>query len=267
MNLLVRSLGIVLIGAYVALAAPWKAVRIGIDGASAPMAFYDTRSNMLTGFDVELAREAGRRLHWNISFVHTYWSRIFRDLQEQKIDLIWSGMCITAERQAMYAISSPYYESKQLLVVAANSPLTNKQQLRSSTLGYIAGSASQRMLHADPVLGPEIVRGRIRLRAISGPWEGLVELAIDRIDAFIVDDYILHALDQSLEGSAPVRILPGYLGKTGLGVAARKSDSPLISQLDSAFADMAKDGTLQRLHEIWFNPIFEQRLSSPQGTP
>lgn len=263
MNTLVRSFGIALIGAWGAMAAPWKTVRIGIDGTSAPMAFYDTRSNMLTGFDVELAREASRRLHWNISFVHTYWSRIFRDLQERQIDLIWSGMCITAERQAMYAISSPYYESKQLLVVAASSPVMNKQQLRSSTLGYIAGSASQRMLHADPVLGPEIARGRIRLRAITGPWEGLVELTIERIDAFVVDNYILHALDQSLEGTTPVRILPGYLGKTGLGVAARKDNTSLILQLDSAFVDMTKDGTLQRLHEIWFNPIFEQRLSSP----
>jgi len=245
----------------------WTQVRIGIEGSGIPMSFFDSRKNVLTGFDVELAREACRRIQVEPVFYNTYWSRIFRDLQEGTIDLVWSGMIITPERSSLYSVSKPYYRSRLVAMVPLHSSLRDKKSLHGKKIGYMAGSFAEDFLRKDPLLGPDIARGATQLYPFGGPLDGLLELSFQRIDALIVDDFSVHALATAEFETLPLRILEADFGTQHLGFAARRSDSLLVKRLEQAVSIMKEDGTLQHLEQVWFSPVFIQRMTLPAGKP
>lgn len=245
----------------------WTQVRIGIEGSGIPMSYYDSRKNFLTGFDVELAREACRRIQVEPVFYNTYWSRIFRDLQEGNIDLVWSGMTITPERARLYSVSKPYYQSRLVAMVHLHSPLKNKKALLGKKIGYLAGSVAEEYLRKDPLLGPDIARGTTQLYPFGGPLDGLLELSFQRVDVLIVDDFSVHALAKADFETMPLRIMATDFGVQSLGFAARRADSLLVKRLEQAVSSMKDDGSLQRLEQVWFNPVFLQRMTLPPETP
>ena len=80
---------------------------VGMDDAFAPMGFKD-ESGEITGFDVDLAKELGKRLNKEIIFQPIDWTMKESELKSGNIDLIWNGYTITEERKNKVDFSVPY---------------------------------------------------------------------------------------------------------------------------------------------------------------
>ncbi len=239
----------------------WPVVRIGIEGDDPPMSFFDGHSQKLTGFDIELAQAACRRAGLKPSFYHSYRNRLFRDLQEKKVDLVWSGIGINTERKSLYAFSRPYMKSQLLLLLRKDSPLRRLRDLEGKAIGYLAGSANEIQLLQDSVLGPSIAQGRTRLKATDPSFlESLAQMEFYGIDALAIDDYHLHALLPIAVERIPVRILEAPLPYRSLGFAARQADSTLVQKLDKAIESLETDGSLQKMRQQWLPPSLPKRL-------
>ena len=78
---------------------PAKAIVIGSDDNFPPMGFRDEK-NELVGFDIDLAKEAGKRLGVTVSFKPIDWSAKESELNGKRIDVLWNGLTITEERKA-----------------------------------------------------------------------------------------------------------------------------------------------------------------------
>ena len=77
--------------------APKKIV-IGLDDNFPPMGFLDEK-NEITGFDVELAKEAAKRLGTEVEFKGIDWASKEAEIQSGRIDALWNGLEITEERK------------------------------------------------------------------------------------------------------------------------------------------------------------------------
>ena len=89
---------------------------VGLDDEFPPMGFRDDK-NEITGFDVDLAKEAARRLGREVEFKAIDWSSKEAELKSKRIDVLWNGLDITPERQENMLFSDPYMDNRQIVFV------------------------------------------------------------------------------------------------------------------------------------------------------
>lgn len=113
----------------------------------APIAYTDTETNTLTGFDVELATKVFNQLNpeIEIEWMVINWDAKEALLQNGTIDLVWNGMTITDERIANMSISIPYLNNNQVAVVNAKkvNDFNTVEKLAKAIIGVEKGSAGE----------------------------------------------------------------------------------------------------------------------------
>jgi ABC-type amino acid transport substrate-binding protein len=93
-----------------------KVLKVGIDDVYPPMEFKDDK-NISVGFDVDMAREIGKKIGMEVEFVSTAWDGIFTSVNTAKFDCIISAVSINKERQNNFALTKPYIANAQVMVV------------------------------------------------------------------------------------------------------------------------------------------------------
>ena len=93
-----------------------KFLIVGIDDEFAPMGFRN-EAGEIVGFDVDLAKEAARRMGVIFEFRPIIWDKKEAELNSGRIDIIWNGLDITPERQAYILYSKPYMDNRQIILV------------------------------------------------------------------------------------------------------------------------------------------------------
>jgi cyclohexadienyl dehydratase len=82
-------------------------LRVGMTGDYAP--FSSDRGGVLSGFDVQLARDFAQFLGVSAQFVRTTWPTLMDDFQQRRFDLAMSGISVTPERAARADFSTAYH--------------------------------------------------------------------------------------------------------------------------------------------------------------
>ena len=82
----------------------------------APIA-YKNDSDVLIGFDIDLAKEVFAKLGLTVEFQVIDWGTKEVELAAGSIDIIWNGLTITDERKEAMEISAPYMENQQVAVI------------------------------------------------------------------------------------------------------------------------------------------------------
>jgi ABC-type amino acid transport substrate-binding protein len=84
-----------------------KTVIIGISGDQPPMNMLN-RQGELMGFDVDLARAMASAMHARVEFAQMPFGSLSKALAEGKVDMVISGMAITADRSRTASFAGPY---------------------------------------------------------------------------------------------------------------------------------------------------------------
>ena len=80
-------------------------VIVGVDIHSTPMAFWDPKTGIAVGYDIDMAKEGLKRAGLKYEFKPIDWGKKDKNLLEEKsIDLIWSSFTITDERKRTFEI-------------------------------------------------------------------------------------------------------------------------------------------------------------------
>ena len=79
---------------------------VGLEPTFAPLGFR-TESGDFVGYDVDLAREVGKRRGWEVQFLGIDWAAKDHLLQSGQIDCIWNGLTITDERMERMTFTPP----------------------------------------------------------------------------------------------------------------------------------------------------------------
>ena len=75
-----------------------KTFVIGVDDTFPPMGFRN-KDNKIVGFDIDLAREAAKRMNMKFKVQAINWDTKEMELNKNNIDAIWNGLSITDERK------------------------------------------------------------------------------------------------------------------------------------------------------------------------
>lgn len=223
-----------------------KKVVIGLDDSFPPMGFRDDKNNIV-GFDIDMAKEAAKRMGMEVEFKPIDWSSKEAELSAKRIDALWNGMNITEERKKNVLFSDPYMESKQLIFVLAGSPIKGAEDLAGKVVGVQQASIGEEVVMKDAKLKASLKDFKKYPDCISA----FMDLKAGRLDAVVTDE-ILGRYYMSKEAGKYVAIEKA-LGEVGVyGVGFRKDDKELRDKVQTVLNEMKKDGTSAKISKQWF---------------
>lgn len=225
-------------------AAPAKIV-IGLDDNFPPMGFRNDK-NELVGFDIDMAKEAARRLGMEVEFKPIDWNAKEAELGGKRIDALWNGLTITEERKQNIAFTAPYLENHQIIIVPAKSAIKTKAELAGKTVGVQDGSSAVEAVAKDETTAKSIKE----LKKFGDNVTALMDLAAGRLDAIVVDEVV--GRYYTAKKSGEYKVLDENFGTEEYGVGVRKEDGELLAKLDRAMAEMKQDGSAAKISEQWF---------------
>jgi polar amino acid transport system substrate-binding protein len=227
-------------------AAPAAAVIvIGLDDNFPPMGFRDEK-NELVGFDIDLAKEAGKRLGAEVKFKPIDWNAKEAELNGKRIDVLWNGLTITEERKANILFTAPYLENRQIVVVTEKSPVKAKADLKGKIVGVQDGSSAVDAVQKDA----ETAKSIKELKKFSDNVTALMDLTAGRLEALVVDEIVGRYYIAKKPGE--YRVLDEHFGTEDYGVGTRKDDTELMGKIQKALDDMKADGTAANISTKWF---------------
>jgi polar amino acid transport system substrate-binding protein len=231
----------------VAPAAPAAAMKIvvGLDDNFPPMGFRDEK-NELVGFDIDLAKEAARRLGAQVEFKPIDWSAKEAELSGKRVDALWNGLTITEERKKKIGFTAPYMENHQIIVVTASSPIKTKAELAGKVVGVQDGSSAVDAVQKDEAAAKAIKE----LKKFGDNITALMDLSAGRLDAIVLDEVVGRYYTAKKPGEYVV--LEDNFGTEEYGVGTRKDDTELLARLQKAMDEMKQDGTAARISTQWF---------------
>jgi polar amino acid transport system substrate-binding protein len=227
------------------VAAPAKAIVIGLDDNFPPMGFRNDK-NELVGFDIDLAKEAGKRLGVEVTFKPIDWNAKEAELNGNRIDVLWNGLTITEERKTNILFTKPYLENRQIVVVTDKSPVKTKAELAGKVVGVQDGSSAVEAVQKDAATAKSIKE----LKKFGDNVTALMDLSAGRLDALVVDEIVGRYYTGKKPGE--YRVLEDNFGTEDYGVGTRKGDTDLAGKLDKALTDMKADGTAAKISTLWF---------------
>ena len=221
---------------------------IGLDDEYAPMGFKDEK-NEIIGFDVDLAKEAAKRLGTEVEFKAIDWNSKEAELKSKRIDIIWNGLDITPERQENMLFSDPYMDNRQIVFVKKDNVLgiMTETDLIGKRVGTQAGSTAETYIDSNEALKT----GFSEFKTYGDYVSAFMDLENDRIDALVCDEIVgRYAMSKQDGKFEALNVTVGPV--TQFGIAFRKDDTELRDKVQKVFDEMVKDGAAGKISEQWF---------------
>ncbi len=222
---------------------------VGLDDTFAPMGFRD-EAGEIVGFDIDLAKEAARRMGVEAEFKPVDWDGVIFELKSKKIDMVWNGMTITEERKKQIAFSDTYYTGEQIAVTRAGSDIKSISDLAGKVVGTQMGSTSYFALEKNPVFSE--VKD---VKKYTSNVDALLDLEAGRIEAVIIDSMVgryYATRKETKEGKDIFAFVDDSLADEYVGIGIRKEDQTLVAEINRVMAEMKADGTFDTIYAKWF---------------
>lgn len=201
------------------------------------------KPDQIIGFEVELGDALAAKMGVKAKFVQNQWDQLIPALDRGGFDIILNGLELTPENQQHIAMSIPYFVYAQQIIVRKDSTgLDNTNALKGHIVGVLSASVSFKLLEKC---------GGIDLRSYPGNVETLRDLKAHRIDAAVMDlpTAVFYAKPDPEVKYAGDSFAPGYYA-----IGVRKSDTNLLAAINVALAQLASDGTYERIYKkynVW----------------
>lgn len=217
---------------------------VGFDQDFPPMGFLGDNGEY-TGFDLELAQEAAKRLGLEYKAQPIAWDAKDMELESGNIDCIWNGFTMTG-REDDYTWTEAYMANTQVFVVRNDSGIEGKDGLAGKVVECQADSSAEAALKEDPDLTSTF--GQLLTTADYNT--AFMDLEQGSVDAIAMD--VIVAGYQIKQRNADFTILDDSLSAEEYGVGFKKGNTELRDKVQATLEDMAKDGTMKEISEKWF---------------
>ena len=129
------------------------AIIVGCDDYT-PFSYLDANGNM-TGIDVELAREAFRRMGYRAECRIISWEEKKALLEAGTIDCVWSSFTMDG-REDEYQWAGPYMKSHQVVAVDVNSSIQTLQDLKGKVIAVQSTTKPEDIIRSHDGTLPEL---------------------------------------------------------------------------------------------------------------
>jgi polar amino acid transport system substrate-binding protein len=222
-------------------------LRVGTSGSQPPFSM-KARNGELIGYEVDLAKLLAHAMGVKLRLVEKPFPELLPALDSGELDMVMSGMTMTAERNVRFAFVGPY-------IVSGKSVLSNSASLIASidvaddinqgdiTVTALKGSTSQWFV--------EKMMSKAKL-VTTDDYEAGVQMVLDgKADAMVADMPIC-SLSVLRFPDAELATLGKPLTLEPIGMALAPGDSLFVNMAENYLGAMKATGLLDQLEKRWF---------------
>ncbi len=218
---------------------------LGLDDAFQPLGFRDDDGNII-GYDIDLAKEVAARLGVEFKAQAIDWGAKEMELSTGRIDCIWNGFTMTAERENVLSFTKPYLKNDQVLVVRKDGGIKSLSDAAGKTVGLQSASSAQ-----EAIDGNEAFKSSLKnVVYFKENVTALNDLEMGNIDGVVMDS-VVASYDIAVS-KKPLVLVEEVLSNESYGVAFRKEDVKLRDAVQEILEEMAADGTVEAISIKWF---------------
>lgn len=207
-----------------------------------PFEFRDT-SGEIVGFDIALAYYIAGELGYELEIRDMDFNGLIGALQNNRVDMVISGMSATESRRENVDFSTEYHHSAEMFITQQGSDITSIEDFNGKRIGVQLGSIQEE--------GAEALKEQydIEIHAVDQATTLIQELNTNRIDIAYMDK-------SAALGFIESQNLAGFDDPTsnspGMAVAFPKG-SDLVERVNAAIASAEESGYLQELRDEWLS--------------
>jgi polar amino acid transport system substrate-binding protein len=221
-----------------------KVLRVGLSADYPPLVFKE--EGKLYGIEVDMAKKLAYELKVKIIFVELPREKLISALVNKKIDIIMSGMSITAQRQQQVNFIQPYMQVGQMALIRKSSlaQFSNRSSVLNTRMrvAYQPDTTSESFVKTS-MLNAKLVPEKSVESAVAA-------LRNDKVDIFIHDAPTIWLI----AGNVTEQQLMGLywpLTEEYLAWAVRPSSILLQEALNNVVVKWRENGTLRSILNSW----------------
>lgn len=229
-------------------------LRIGMFTEFEPLVFIV--SGEIQGIEVDLATLIGRELDRRVEIRELKFPELIPALQADEIDVVMSGMSITAERSLKVTFTNPYLEIGQMAIV-------NRERASEFASPAALAKSGVRVAVQIGSTGEHFVTQSFPdadIFAYEGVESGLEALRTNEVDIFVHDSTTSWQLSRSFVNDNLLS-LGQFLTKEQIAWAVPKDNHDLRAALNLALEKLQRNGEVSRVLGKWL-PVIP--VQSPQ---
>ncbi|TWT04932.1 ABC transporter substrate-binding protein [Planomicrobium sp. CPCC 101079] len=214
---------------------------------SADFAPFESRNpeGEFVGFDIDLANHIADELGYELKITDMKFDGLIGALQNNRVDMVLSGMSATDERKENVDFSTEYNRSGEIFITTKDSSIKSLEDLEGKTLGVQLGSIQEE--GANQIKADEGINFEIKALDESGAL--IQELLSNRVDAVYMDK-------AAGLGYTEAQDLAHFDDPTtsspGMAVAFPKG-SELVDDVNEVLKKAEESGKLQELKDKWLS--------------
>ncbi|MBN1552080.1 transporter substrate-binding domain-containing protein [bacterium] len=221
-------------------------LRVGTSGSQPPFTM-KSKDGKLMGYDIELAKMLADVMQVKLKLVEKTFVELLPALEKGEIDLILSGMTITAERNIKASFVGPYLISGKALLAKSKriEALDEMDELNRPIISVatVKGSTSNQFLHE---LAPEVKL------VLTKEYESGVKLVLDnKVDAMLAD-FPICVLSLLRYPDSGLAILDDLFTIEPIGITLPPNAFQLHNLIENYLSALQIGGILENLEKKWF---------------
>lgn len=220
---------------------------VATSGTLLATSFRDPKSDELTGFEVEVVRELGKRLDLEIEFKELGFDEMLTSVNTGQIDIAANDIEITEDRLDNFIFSTPIKYSYGTAVVRKDD-LSGIKTLEDLKGKKAAGASTSIYMEIARSYGAEEVTYDNATNEVY-----LRDVSIGRTDV-ILNDYYLSTFGVAAFPELNITIHPDIkYSPSEVGLVMNKDNKELAENVDKALEEMLADGTISEISAEFFD--------------
>ncbi len=225
-------------------------LKIGMELAYPPFEMSD-KDGKPAGVSVDLAHALGKYLNREVVIKNIAWTGLIPSLKTKKIDLIISSMGINKKREKVVAFSIPYANSSLAILTFKDSGITNIKDLDKK---------GKKVAVKQGTVGHTYVAKHLKNATIL-PFDkenaAVLEVIQKKADGFLYDQLTIYK-NWSKHKDTTTPLLKRFQEEPDYwGMALRKDDKKLKTQVDAFIKKAKSDGTFDKMADKYLKDAKE----------
>lgn len=220
-----------------------RVLTVATEAAYPPFRYMD-KDRHLVGFEIDLAKEIGRRMGTEIEIRDMPFDRLLDAVVGKQVDMAIGAITVTEQREKQVAFSDSYYRLSgySLIVKKGNPPVRNEEELAGRVVAAKRGSTSE--AEAKEHRPRKIVSMDHYADIFRAVEAGEVDVGITGDQAAIYELSHGGSSHLTLSGTIPT--------EDNFAIALSKDNPRLKEEVNEALKSIMDDGTYDSLTNKWF---------------
>ncbi|MFC4736140.1 transporter substrate-binding domain-containing protein [Bacillus daqingensis] len=221
-------------------------LEVATSGTLYPTSFRDEDSDELTGFEVEVVREAAERLDLDVEFTEMGFDGMLTSINNGQVDLAVNDIDVNPAREENFLFTDPYKFSYGSMVVREDdlSGIETLEDLEGKRAG---GAATTIYMQISEEFGAE---GVVYENVTNDVYLRDVERGETDV---VLNDFYLQSLAVEALPDIDVTVHPDlFYHPNNQAMIMDLENTELRDQLNEVIAEMMEDGTITELSETFF---------------